>query len=170
MAFHPKTLVVYANPFCAVDHKGRPAGAFPEDPDCHPGMSVFVGAKRRVCDETGDVVWDFEEGPIEIPNTLHHKHAVMHGTTLCGAQLIAGDEVTAKECGIAKADLKSVDEVRAFTKKAVLERWQQENDGCTALEVKPAKSEATAPAPSTFTVPTGATLPKSSAKATKEEA
>lgn len=154
MAFHPKTLLVLPNPYSAVDHKGRPAGAFPlEDEDPALPGHRHVGATKRIHadadDHFGDLVWDFATEPVVIQNTAHHRHGVMSGTTLEGAQLIAADEATAKECGIAKEDFKSPKEIQAHTKTVMLARWQQENDGATALAPAPiAKNPEPEPKPS----------------------
>ena len=153
MAFHPKTLLVLPNPYSAVDHKGRPAGAFPlEDEDPALPGHRHVGATKRIHadagDHFGDLVWDFATEPVVIQNTAHHRHGVMSGTTLEGAQLIAADEATAKECGIAKEDIKSPKEIQAHTKAVMLARWQQENDGAPALDPAPiAKNPEPAPEP-----------------------
>lgn len=168
MAFHPKTLLVMPNPFSAIDHKGRPAGAFPME-DENPALPAFrhVGATKRIHadagDHLGDLVWDFATEPVRILNTQHHKHGVMHATTIEGAQLIAADIETAKECGIAPGDFKPWKEIQEATKKAALARWQEENDGATALDAAPvAKNPEPDPGPAKgHVVPAPASLGRS---------
>lgn len=95
------TLDVYPNPYAALDARARPSGAFPWDPEHKPERG-HVGASRRVCEKTGDLVFDFDKGPLTLPNTIHYRRGIQ------SCQLVAADAATADACGFAFDDPKAV--------------------------------------------------------------
>lgn len=98
-----RTLTVYANPYAALDHLGRPAGAVARDRiHDRPG---YVGAavvatdvealpKGHAGTPSQDTRFEFEAGPIVLPNADYYRRAVRRG------ELFAGDEATAQACGV----------------------------------------------------------------------
>lgn len=104
-----KMLLVLANPWLYIDHKGRPAGVVPKEPSAGTNDSrEFVGAKlcpkrTRITKKLGrgelrsapqDTVWLFAKEPVKVPNTPYYRRHVQRG------DLVAGDEATAKACGV----------------------------------------------------------------------
>jgi hypothetical protein len=87
----PKTLLLVANPWAAIDEQGRPCGACPRDPAEDNGALGYVGARvtarllkagssKRV--GTKDVpleypehdrTWVFNPDPVRVPNTGFYR-------------------------------------------------------------------------------------------------
>lgn len=105
----PRTLSVYANPYCATDHKGRPAGAFPHKPNLVHGDShvMHVGATRTaeqvrdpvmiagfvVQEAEHDRSFDFRPEVFEVENDDHYHRAIR------SRELIAADKEAWLEAG-----------------------------------------------------------------------
>lgn len=117
MALPVKTLAVWSNPYCAIDHEGRPCGAFAHDVSI-PGMAgVYVGATMRATETQPEVTrnigntrevlnhavhdrtWEFSADATEVANVGHYKRGVKDG------DLFAADQKTANECGVKFAPL-----------------------------------------------------------------
>ena len=94
----PRNLRVYANPYLAFDHEGRPASPVPFEPDMDNGDTHvrYVGATRHVTElrkanenlgipALHDHAWDFSPEPQLVPNTDYYRRAVKSG------ELIAAD-------------------------------------------------------------------------------
>lgn len=111
--FSKRELVVFANPWVALDHKGRACGACACDPVHHTPDRRFVGAevdmertKLLRNPRPGDVlrsvpqdtVWKFDTGPVKLPITGYYKDKIRKG------DLIAADAETAALAGIAFVD------------------------------------------------------------------
>ena len=108
-----KTLNVYADPYGALDHEGRPAHACPTDPTHTPGARRWVGAglsaETKLVDKLyddvakavagglhehpQDTVFAFETEPVTLPSTPYYRERIRHG------ELIPADEKTAREAG-----------------------------------------------------------------------
>ena len=114
------TLLVRANPYTFVDHKGRPAGAVPCDPVAHTpdrrwvgavAVSEVVEARDKSIDSRHplqDTWFLFSADAQKVPDSPHYRAAIRSG------DLIAADESTAAVCGVAYEDPEDV-----------LERWKQ---------------------------------------------
>ncbi len=100
-----KTLLVFANPYAAIDHNGIPSGSCPSDPEHGGGSLRWPGAVidqdltkaeilhwehrgARSPDQT--TRFKFSTEPERIVDTQHHRMCLR-----CG-DLIAADEATAK--------------------------------------------------------------------------
>lgn len=104
-----KTLLVWPNPFHAVDHEGKPAGVLPYEPVGN-GVTTFderrfVGAllKSEVLQKfpRGDArenvqrTWfEFADEAVRVPSTPYYKAAIARG------EIFAADAPSAKLCGI----------------------------------------------------------------------
>lgn len=104
-----QTLLVYPNPFHALDHEGRPACVLPYEPEGN-GVTTFddrrfVGAnlKSEILEKfpQGDAresrqrTWfDFTAEAVRVRNTAYYQHAIARG------EIFAADEESAKLCGI----------------------------------------------------------------------
>lgn len=104
-----RTLLVYPNPFHAIDHEGRPAGVLPLEPE-GDGVTTFddrrfVGAtlKAEILQKfpRGDArqsvqrtTFDFSDEPVEVRNTPYYRMAIARG------EILAADKASALECGI----------------------------------------------------------------------
>jgi hypothetical protein len=87
----PKTLMLVANPWAAIDEQGRPCGACRRDPAEDNGALGFVGARveatlvkagttRRIGGKevtlehaTHDRTWVFNPEPVRVPNTGFYR-------------------------------------------------------------------------------------------------
>ena len=112
MALPIKTLSVYANPYAALDHLGRPCGAFPHDVSI-PGMAGrYVGASMNAVETQPEVkriigtavevlnhaqhdrTWDFSTELVKVANNRHYVRGIKDGA------LFAADEQTASVAGV----------------------------------------------------------------------
>lgn len=85
------TLLVVANPYCALDEEGNPVGALRRT---DLGPEALIGAVRSVApDGTRTLVWLDE--PKAIPANQTHRRWLQHG------EILPADEATAREVGIA---------------------------------------------------------------------
>jgi hypothetical protein len=106
-----KTLSVYANPYAAIDHCGRPAGHFSHDVSI-PGMAGrYVGATMiatlvqpevtRTIGKATEVLnhavhdrtWEFSQDPVTVVNNQHYLQGLKDGA------LFPADEKTAALLG-----------------------------------------------------------------------
>lgn len=102
----PGFLLVATNPYCAIDHLGRPVGACPVDPHDpryydprKPRVTFrgFVGASRTAGEVTRPAAkhaelrqqtprvtleWSFTRDPFEVPATSFYKRQLAEGTLL----------------------------------------------------------------------------------------
>lgn len=136
-----KTLSVYADPFAALDHEGRPAHACPTDPS-HTGterrwvgaclsaetalhdisrdekLSFVVAAKLHEHPQT--TVFDHDEKAIELPATQYYR------ARLRDRSLIPADAKTAREVGIEFSDPKA--RIEASRAKAIVDWYAQHEE------------------------------------------
>ena len=101
-------LVVHANPFAALDHVGRAQCAV-----YHPGTSIVVGgafdhkahedSKAESVSGEGKHRFTFTEDPVNIVCDSIATFAYFRNRILEGS-LIAGNEATAKRCGVKFVD------------------------------------------------------------------
>lgn len=109
-----RTLLVWPNPFHALDHEGRPAGVLPYEPEGNGTTTFddrrFVGAqlKSEITQRfpRGDArqsiqrTWfEFTDVAIRVKNTAYYSQAIARG------EIFAADEESAKLCGIDKSFL-----------------------------------------------------------------
>ena len=107
MALRTAVLRVHSNPWHAVDHLGRPAGACPKERSPHYVNSHqgFVGAECVASAPTTlpsghagtpdqDTCWHFQPGPVELQDSAYYRGCVARG------ELIAADDATARKCGV----------------------------------------------------------------------
>lgn len=111
----PKTLMLVANPWSAVDAEGRPCGACRRDPvEDNPSLG-YVGARlsaelikagsvrkigryEQVTDAARyDRTWVFDSNPVRVPNTKYYlDRAAIRADGTCEGSLFPGDTQTAK--------------------------------------------------------------------------
>lgn len=88
----PGRLLVATNPWAAIDHKGRPAGACPAEVGPRDeNARTYVGARPAFGDvtrpaprraelyqrtERRDLVWEFQREPFEVPDTSYYRRKV----------------------------------------------------------------------------------------------
>lgn len=105
----PRTLLVYPNPFHALDHEGHPAGVLSYEPT-GDGVKTFdsrrfIGASLQshildkaiegTAQQTTQRTWfDYNDDPIEVPESPYYKHAIARG------EIFAADAETARRAGI----------------------------------------------------------------------
>ena len=154
-----RPLVVWPNPFHALDHKGRPACAVRLDPDVSAGERRYIGAAckaellRKFTDEDHpgaavaddhaghyDVTFDFEFAPVEVPDTGYHRDRIRDG------ELIPGNKSSARRswAGGIKREFEEPIALLKRERDAASELWSQEHDG---EEAPAAKIEVAAPKP-----------------------
>lgn len=108
----PRTIRVWPNPYAALDHKGRPSGAFAHEPGPRDLRVSFVGAVRtaeKIRDAevvmvggrsfvgrpaAHDRSHEFTPGPVEVLNTPYYHAAIR------SRDLIAGDLEAWTEAGL----------------------------------------------------------------------
>ena len=111
---HPSVLNVLPNPWCALDGEGRPAGAYPVDPDTF-GMR-YIGAriaqaqvesltreqiaegKKTLVAPRQKITWEFTTEPVAI-RTNGDAFGVLRKAVGCG-ELFTADEATARALGV----------------------------------------------------------------------
>lgn len=133
--FH-KTISVVANPWFAIDHKGRPCGVVPVEPREVGGHLGFVGAKVDRSRTTGsiqrpgeilpsaqDTVYEFSRAPVKVAATAYYRDILRSGA------LLPADTATAKWAGI-----RFVEPAKALEQaKAAAEAEFDRNYGAGAL-------------------------------------
>lgn len=102
----PKTLLVVANPYAALDAAGNPAGLVPKDPSTSRDGS-HVGATRRITSvekvaknelRSPNVTTEitFSSEPVEVPSTEYYRRKIRRG------ELLAADQSTATAANLEK--------------------------------------------------------------------
>ena len=162
-----KTLRVFADPYAALDHEGRPAHACPTDP-AHTGPERrWVGAKLHadtalkkldaatheavragLHEHPQDTMFEFSDEAEELPRTPYYLARLKHG------ELIAADAETARAAGVrfedpelvlARSRLKAIRHWKA--EKGALPPFATDADG-KLLEQLEAAEKAAPTAPS----------------------
>ena len=129
-----RTLLVWPNPFHALDHEGRPAGVLPYEPEGN-GVTTFddrrfVGAQLKAevlqkfprgdAREPVQKTWfEFSDEPVTVKNTAYYAHAIARG------EIFAADAESAMACGIDKSFLEP---------DVLLERARQEAIGAWKIQ------------------------------------
>lgn len=160
----PKTLMLVANPWAAIDAEGRPCGACRRDPAednpalgfvgaeliatlIAPGSIRKIGKHEQVTEApTWERQWVFNPNPVKVPNTAYYRDR----TAKAPNELFPGDEKTAVYLGF-KGFTSAADLIEAHRKLRVAEfdaqhgpgSWQQLED-----ERNPQDTTAAAPAKS----------------------
>jgi hypothetical protein len=128
-----RELRVFANPYSALDHEGRPAGAYPYDPIEHHGDDLmYVGATRHVkkiadAHPKGlhgvihDRTWDYATEATTIPNTLHYRRGIQHG------DLVPADLETHMEAGLPRETFRDPIEVLREKRAGALAHHEREH-------------------------------------------
>ena len=117
MPVRERTLRVYPNPWTFIDHRGKPAGVVRLDYHEHNTNRAWVGARIKTATKTREAVaevirgkvfrsgsdsheleWEFDSTPVEIPNSVYYRDAIVTG------QLIAADKASAVAAGLRAAD------------------------------------------------------------------
>ncbi len=141
------TLKVYANPYAALDHESRPAGAVLLDPvDHHPyaedgEMRKFVGATMifeeiekpsRYSSGKYEHGFDFGDAPtvVELPNTEYYRQHIGTG------DLVAADAATWKLAGFDPVRQPFVDPLKrlADAKAAAIGRHERNHGADKVLD------------------------------------
>ena len=133
-----QTIRVFANPYCALDHEGRPSGAVMFDPVDHHAYASsdqprrYVGAmhcpeRTKVYQKAAegsaqsdlqDTVWNFSEDAVTLPLSHYYLGHIRSG------DLIAADAETAEHAGLAEfVDPKAA---LARAKVKALDLWKAE--------------------------------------------
>lgn len=95
MSRFQKTISVVANPWFALDHKGRPCGVVPVEPREFGSHLGFVGAKvdrnrttvtsRRpgeILPPAQDTVYEFSDKPVQVGATVYYRELLRSGALL----------------------------------------------------------------------------------------
>ena len=109
----PKTLMLVANPWAAIDDEGRPCGACRRDPVednpklgyigavlkvevVSPGSVRKIGKHEQVTEAPGQIrTWEFSADPVRVPNTAYYRDRAGRAPF----ELFPGDETTARYLG-----------------------------------------------------------------------
>jgi hypothetical protein len=158
MPIREKTLRVYPNPWTYIDHLGRPAGVVRLDPFEHNSNRAWVGA--RIADVTvtrkavteiirgkafqgnasdHDITWEFDDGPIEIPNTAYYRGEINAGS------LIAADKLTAQQSGISSADFLDPKQLLDAMKAQAIKDYDAQNGEGAHASFAASRSDEPAP-------------------------
>lgn len=105
------SLLVVANPYCALDEDGNPVGALPR---ADVGGGRLVGAVRSV-DDAGNRALTFSDKAEAVPDLVIFRRWLRHGEILCG------DAATAAEVGIPWVP---VADALAASREAAVARFQ----------------------------------------------
>lgn len=124
----PRTLLVWPNPFHALDHEGHPAGVLSYEPT-GDGVKTFdsrrfIGATLQskilekavegTAQQTMQRTWfEFTEEVVEVPESAYYKHAIARG------EIFAADEATARRCGIVQGFVEPAELLERARKEAV---------------------------------------------------
>ncbi len=131
-------LSVLANPWHAIDHKGRPCCAVRQEltSSVIPKVPVFIGAKlnapildpdvqgNRESEHQGNRqavlyrTFTFSPGALTVPATKYYKRAIKDGA------LLAADLDTALECGISAKEYQEPEAIRASEKAKALANYK----------------------------------------------
>lgn len=136
-----RTMLVWPNPFHAVDHTGRPACVLSYEPEGN-GVDTFddrrfVGAslKATILQKfaPGDArqtvqrtTFEYADEPTKVPATAYYKHAIARG------EIFAADAESAKLCGIDSTFLEAGPLLERAREEAIGEWMRQgheEHDG-----------------------------------------
>lgn len=105
----PRTLLVWPNPFHALDHEGRPAGVLSYEPTGNGSTTFdsrrFIGADLKAtilekaivgtAQQSMQRTWfEYLSEPVTVPESPYYKHAIARG------EIFAADEETARRAGI----------------------------------------------------------------------
>jgi hypothetical protein len=125
-------LLGWANPYHALDHFGRPAGACPKERTGSTlGHAGYVGAEcvasAPVPVEPGsagtpdqDTCWHFSKEPVKLPDTGYYRLCLRQGA------IFPADEKTAKTCTTEDAKLvyEPLDAAVGKSKAAAFAKWK----------------------------------------------
>lgn len=127
------TLMVWANPYHALDHLGRPAGHCPKE---RTGSSVgplgYVGCecvasapieveKGSAASPDQDTCWHFSKESVKVLDTPYYRNAVRSG------ELFAADDVTAIKCtnGDVVVPFRPLEMCVAVSKDEAFAKWER---------------------------------------------
>lgn len=137
-----RTLLVWPNPFHAVDHEGRPAGVLPYEP-VGDGVNTFddrrfigamvkaeilqkfnAGDGRQTVQRTGFV---YADEPVRVSDTAYYRHAIARG------EIFAADAASALLCGIGGATFLEAAPLLERARAEAVAEWErqahEEHDG-----------------------------------------
>lgn len=156
MSRFSKTVLVVANPWFAIDHKGRPCGAVPVEPKDFGTHLGFVGAKvdkkrstsstkpvGHVVPTAEDTVFEFSTRPVKVARTPYYRQLLKQGN-LFPADKTAADWAGVKfvepEAAIAAAKAEAEKSFDVEYGQGALEELRQ------SVTAPPAEEKATEPA------------------------
>jgi hypothetical protein len=131
-----KLLRVYADPYGALDHEGRPAHVCPKElptsaHDRWVGAHLHADTKLKQVDahvlesvraglheHPQDTLYDFDEAPVELPVTPYYLQRIKHG------EIVAADAATAREAGVKFEDPQLV---IARSRMKAIRHWRREH-------------------------------------------
>lgn len=166
--YAPKTLMLVANPWAAIDEQGRPCGACPRDPAEDNGKLGYVGARveakvikpgssRRIGGKNvpvefpeHDRTWVFNPEPVCVPNTGFYRDRAGK----LPYELFPGDARTAAYLGY-REYVPAAKLIEAERLKRIAEFDAQHGEGTWQMledERNPKSVEVTPPAIETVTV------------------
>jgi hypothetical protein len=114
----PRTLLVYPNPFHALDHEGQPAGVLSYEPTGDGATTFderrFIGASLQhkmlsiavqgTAQHSMQRTWfEYLDTPVEVPESPYYTMAIARG------EIFAANEETAKRAGITNGYVKPED-------------------------------------------------------------
>ena len=138
----PKTLMLVANPWAAIDAEGRPCGACRRDPAednpalghigaklnvtvIKPGSVRKIGRHEQVTEQpTEDRAWEFDPNPVRVPNTAYYRDRAGR----VPYELFPGDINTARYLGY-KDFTSAADLIDAHRKLRIAEFDAQHGEG-----------------------------------------
>lgn len=147
-----KTILVYGNPFAALDHKGQPCGCYPFDPDHNGGSRRWIGAsinmeasQERTKDEalkgakaqtpmriTANGVTVIEAIAVRsrhvfafdlTPQPIPAPASSHYRAGVREGSLFPADEASAKALGVPAKDLRDPLELLAQARDAAIQLW-----------------------------------------------
>lgn len=157
----PKTLMLVANPWAAIDANGRPCGACRRDPVEDNAALGYIGARLesqliapgsvRKVGRHEQVVeypryereWVFDPNPVRVPNTAYYRDR----TAKAPHELFPGDAQTAKYLGF-KSFNSAAELIEAHRRLRIAEFDAQHGEGSwQQLEDERNPPDTTAPLP-----------------------
>lgn len=130
----PRTLLVWPNPFHALDHEGRPAGVMSYEPT-GDGVTTFdsrrfIGASLQshilekaivgTAQQTMQRTWfDYLDEPVEVPESAYYKHAIARG------EIFAANAETAARAGISKQTFVEAGELLERAKAEAIDAYER---------------------------------------------
>jgi len=157
----PKTLLLVANPWAAIDSEGRPCGACRRDPVednaalghigarleadlIRPGSVRKIGKREQITEQpVYDRRWVFDPNPVKLPNTAYYRDRAGKAPY----ELFPSDEKTARYLGY-KSFTSVADLIEAHRKLRVAEFDAQHGAG-SWQELEDARNPKTPTAPAT---------------------